>query len=248
MRTQRLAFSQLHEELEVLEQNTLRSLKGGDDGDPIWEFGMNGYGQQFIRLYGSTEWIPMFEEVVIPYIDNTPPAAFDYNNYTFIGENPFGFPSGGGSGTGGTGGSNTPWPRIFQDGITNLDAFSNISGILAYAANNPSLAGAFSHLGNLAAVGSFALDLKSMSDFYRNGQGNMDGIRFSIRQGGAAGVLIEASIVGGPQGLIVGVAGAGAIIGFEYTYDAFQVWMAHVAQGLTEYENALANGYNPAIH
>lgn len=53
----RLAFSELQNELEVLEMNNLRAIKGGvAASDQQWEYAMDPNGNVYWRLAGTEDW------------------------------------------------------------------------------------------------------------------------------------------------------------------------------------------------
>lgn len=81
MRTRRLDFSQFKEEMDVLERESLRSIKGGllPSVPTEWEYGQDNLGNWYHREPGTTNWlegIPIDEVVITP--DGGYAPAYDF--------------------------------------------------------------------------------------------------------------------------------------------------------------------------
>ena len=107
---------------------------------------------------------------------------------------------------------------------------------------------AFGKLGFIADMVGVVLDGTNLLSYYKNGQGNMDGIRFSIRSGSTAMGIMQASMVGVPKGVLVGAMAAGVSWSFEEMYDYVQIWIEKVAQGCTDFENGISRGWIPGYN
>ena len=91
---------------------------------------------------------------------------------------------------------------------------------------------AFGKLGFIADMVGVVLDGTNLLSYYKNGQGNMDGIRFSIRSGSTAMGIMQASMVGVPKGVLVGAMAAGVSWSFEEMYDYVQIWIGNLLKAV----------------
>ena len=125
----------------------------------------------------------------------------------------------------------------------NLATYCDMASMGAYYLNNSGAVRALSALNTIANAGGVVMDVNALKNYYQNGNGNMDGVRFSIRTLGTGASIIEASIVGGPQGVVIGAIAAGGVMSAEASYDGVLWWINEMAKGITDYQNALSNGW-----
>jgi len=125
----------------------------------------------------------------------------------------------------------------------NLGNYASLAALGAYASNNMAAASAFSNLSTATQGIGIGLDAAQMYNYYNENEGNMDGIRFSIRTSGTAASIIATSAYGGPEGIIVGTVVGGLAQGGEFAYDVTTETLNEV---WGQFMNNYSNGWTPS--
>jgi len=257
-----LSFDELKNQMEVLENTSKKRVLGGkempqeqipDMPDPFMGgtgggYNSNGKNSGFDSGYSLGGFTGAGRT---PSMDNSSvsnPSGNNSGNYiadpnTYISAS--GDPYNKVSFDGGKTWVNQAGPFVFDlEAINqNLGNYADLAALGAYASNNVNAANAFGKISYATQAIGVGLDSKKLYEYYNNNQGDMDGMRFSIRTGGTGASIIASSVYGGPEGIIVGTIVTGIAITAEYDYDGVtkalnEVW--------GEFMNQYSNGWLPS--